>query len=296
MLARQTLRLLVKTRIFDSSSENSKPSSESAPRLFDLTTLQREANKKYKLSAADTLKIAQSLYEHHKVTTYPRTDASALPEDYVEPAKQILADLNGTKYEAFAQRAIRSDWVRPNKRIFDNAKISDHFAIIPTGSLPETVLTGDDKRLFDLVVRRFLGAFHPPAVWERVERVSEVAGESFRTRARFLQEKGWRAVLPAASDEEAGEVTLRPLLPGENEASGVPVALAQAETSAEQTKPPPRITEARLLSLMENAGNQIEDEDLAAVLHEKGIGTPATRAGSAFMITDEGYAALPPGT
>ena len=153
-------------------------------------------------------------------------------------------------------------------RVFDDSGVSDHFAIIPTGSLPETVLTGDDKRVFDLVVRRFLGAFHPPAIWERVERVSEVAGERFRTRARFLQEQGWRAVLPAVADEDAGEVTLRPLAPGESEAAGVPVAMAQAEASAEQTKPPPRITEARLLSLMENAGKQIEDEDLAAVLHD----------------------------
>ena len=143
--------------------------------------------------------------------------------------------------------------------------------------------------MFDLVVRRFLGAFHGPAIWERVERVTTVAGERFRTRARFLQEKGWRAVLPAAAEEEAGEVTLRPLAPGESEAAGVPVAVAQAESSAEQTKPPARITEARLLSLMENAGQQIEDEDLAAVLHDKGIGTPATRADIIENLIAKGY-------
>jgi DNA topoisomerase-3 len=279
------------------ASETRKPSRESAPPLFDLTSLQREGNRRFGWSARRTLSAAQRLYERHKLLTYPRTDSRCLPSDYREAVRETLGTLAaadprpGEGFQDWAAAASRllEGGLENEARVFDDTGVSDHFAIVPTGSLPETVLTGDDKRLFDLVVRRFLGAFHPPAVWERVERVTEVAGESFRTRARFLQEKGWRSVLPATSDEDAGEVTLRPLLPGESEASGVPVALAQAEATAEQTKPPPRITEARLLSLMENAGQQIEDEDLAAVLHEKGIGTPATRADIIENLIAKGY-------
>ena len=167
--------------------------------------------------------------------------------------------------------------------------MSDHFAIIPTGQLPPAPLTGDDKRLFDLVVRRFLGAFYPPALWERVERVTDVSGEHFRTRSRFLKEVGWRAVLPPVNEEDANGV-LRPLEPGQSEASGVAVRNTDAEIVAEETKPVPRITEARLLSLMENAGKTIEDEDLAAALHEKGLGTPATRADIIENLIAKSYA------
>ena len=279
------------------AGETRKPSKESAPPLFDLTSLQREGNRRFGWSARRTLSAAQRLYERHKLLTYPRTDSRCLPNDYRPIVSETLAAFAGADaragegFEDWASAASRllGAGLENEARVFDDAGVSDHFAIIPTGTLPETALTGDDKRVFDLVVRRFLGAFHGPAIWERVERISEVAGERFRTRARFLQEKGWRAVLPALADEDAGEVTLRPLAAGESEAAGVPVAVAQAETSAEQTKPPPRITEARLLSLMENAGKQIEDEDLAAVLHEKGIGTPATRADIIENLIAKGY-------
>src|SRR5690606_13420338 len=148
----------------------------------------------------------------------------------------------------------------------------DHFAIIPTGVLSSS-LKGDDEKLFDLVMRRFLGAFYPPAVWENVERESKVAGHVFVTRGRTLKELGWRAVL------DAGENQQKEGLPaGGGSDAGVQVAVVDPRTEADETKPPPRITEARLLSLMEHAGRQIEDEDLAAALHEKGLGTPATRA------------------
>jgi DNA topoisomerase-3 len=278
------------------AEESRKPSKESAPPLFDLTSLQREGNRRFGWSARRTLSAAQRLYERHKLLTYPRTDSRCLPSDYRDTVRQTLATFAGARklaHEGFADwagaasRLLRSG-LENEARVFDDAGVSDHFAIIPTGTLPDEVLTGDDKRVFDLVVRRFLGAFHGPAVWERVERISRVAGESFRTRARFLREKGWRAVLPAVA-EEADEANLPPLVAGQTEASGVRVALTQVETLAEQTKPPPRITEARLLSLMENAGRQIEDEELAAVLHEKGIGTPATRADIIENLIAKGY-------
>jgi len=278
-----------------SASETRKPSRESAPPLFDLTSLQREGNRRFGWSARRTLSAAQRCYERHKLLTYPRTDSRCLPSDYRPTVGRVLEALEGATdhgdgfddYAAAAGR-LRSAGLRNEERVFDNRGVSDHFAIIPTGKLPGEPLTGDDRRLFDLVVRRFLGAFHGPAVWERVERVTEVSGESFRTRARFLKEPGWRSVLPA-SGEEDGERELPALAPGRDEASGVRVANRGAELEAEETKPPPRISEGRLLSLMENAGSQIEDEDIAAALHEKGIGTPATRADIIENLIAKGY-------
>jgi DNA topoisomerase-3 len=278
------------------ASETRRPSREGAPPLFDLTSLQREANRRFGWSARRTLSAAQRCYERHKLLTYPRTDSRCLPSDYRAAVGRALATLSGAAgagegfadYAAAARR-LQVGGLRNQERVFDDRGVSDHFAIIPTGKLPGEPLAGDDRRLFDLVVRRFLGAFHEPALWERVERVTEVAGERFRTRARFLKEPGWRAVLPPSGDEER-ERELPPLAPGRDEASGVRVANRGVELEAEETKPPPRISEARLLSLMENAGSQIEDEDLAAALHEKGIGTPATRADIIENLIAKGYA------
>jgi DNA topoisomerase-3 len=278
------------------ASEKRRPSRESAPPLFDLTSLQREANRRFGWSARRALSAAQRCYERHKVLTYPRTDSRCLPTDYRGIVDEALATFAGAarhpgegfvEYAASAAR-LQRDGLQNQGRVFDDSGVSDHFAIIPTGTLPREPLTGDDRRLFDLVVRRFLGAFHPPAEWERVERVTQVEGERFRTRARFLKQPGWRAVLPPAS-EENGEGALPPLVPGESSAEGVAVQTLEAAKEAEETKPPPRVTEARLLSLMENAGKQIEDEDLAAALHEKGIGTPATRADIIENLIAKGY-------
>jgi DNA topoisomerase-3 len=265
--------------------ETRKPSKESAPPLFDLTSLQREGNRRFGWSARRALSAAQRLYERHKVLTYPRTDSRCLPEDYRSVVDDVFAAFAGAAghdeegfpdYAVSAER-LQRDGLQNDKRIFNDAGVSDHFAIVPTGNLPEQPLTGDDRRLFDLVVRRFLGAFHPPALWERVERLVVVEGESFRARARVLQELGWRAVLPPVTEESATQ-ELAALVAGQSETRGVAVTAGQVEVEAEKTKAAPRITEARLLSLMENAGKQIEDEDFAAALHEKGLGTPATRA------------------
>ncbi len=277
--------------------ETRKPSRESAPPLFDLTSLQREANRRFGWSARRALSAAQRCYERHKILTYPRTDSRCLPNDYRETVNEVLstfASSGSHPEEGFAQYAenaahLQQAGLQNEKRVFDDSGVSDHFAIIPTGTLPEEPLTGDDKRLYDLVVRRFLGAFFPAAVWERVDRVTTAAGESFRTRARHLKEQGWRAVLPPASDEER-DTELRPLVEGSHEAEGVGVRNLRVESEADETKPPPRITEARLLSLMENAGKQVEDEDHAAALHEKGIGTPATRADVIENLIAKGYA------
>ncbi len=280
------------------AEETRKPSRESAPPLFDLTSLQREGNRRFGWSARRTLSAAQRCYEGHKLLTYPRTDSRCLPTDYRATVDGLIetfaasGDYSGgglafADYAAAAQR-LRENGLQNTGRAFDDAGVSDHFAIIPTGNLPTGDLSGDDRRLYDLVLRRFLGTFHPAAVWERVERITRVGDASFRTRARSLQEPGWRAVLPQ-TDEGEGVAQLAPLRPGQDEVSGVSVDNREAELEAEETKPPPRITEARLLSLMENAGKQIEDEDLAAALHEKGIGTPATRAEVIENLIAKGY-------
>ncbi|MBW2316964.1 MAG: DNA topoisomerase III, partial [Deltaproteobacteria bacterium] len=264
--------------------ETRKPSKESAPPLFDLTSLQREGNRRFGWSARRTLSAAQRCYEGHKLLTYPRTDSRCLPSDYRETVDGILtsfaegkgdAQLPLSDYAAAASH-LREHGIENEKRTFDDKGISDHFAIIPTGTLPTGELSGDDRRLYDLVTRRFLAAFHPAAQWERVERTTEVAGESFRSRARVLRVPGWRSIQPAGSDDEMD--SLPALISGEAEASGVAVANQEVTSNEEETKPPARITEARLLGLMESAGKQIEDEEHAAALREKGIGTPATRA------------------
>jgi DNA topoisomerase-3 len=288
------------------AEETRKPSRESAPPLFDLTSLQREAIRKFGWTARRTLSAAQRCYEQHKLLTYPRTDSRCLPNDYRDTVRGVLQSLadGGRRGDAalgemrgpvreygVAAARLLERGLENEARTFDDSKVSDHFAIVPTGKLPGPALSGDDKRLFDLVMRRFLATFHPPAVWERVERTTTVAGQRFRSRARTLMEPGWRAVLEGGATEDAGDdvAALPPLRPGAAEASGVGVQTTGVETIAEQTKPPARITEARLLSLMENAGKDLEDEELAAAMHERGLGTPATRAEIIENLIAKGY-------
>ncbi len=278
------------------AEETRKPSREAAPPLFNLTSLQREGNRRFGWSARRTLSAAQRCYERHKILTYPRTDSRCLPDDYRSIVDDTIgsfangAGQEGAEFSEYAAAAaqLKKVGLVNTERTFDDARVSDHFAVIPTGTMPEAPLTGDDKRLFDLVVRRFLGNFFPPAVWERVERVTEVEGEKFRSRARALKETGWRTVLPPASEESEATV-LQPLASGESAASGVAVNTVSTESESDETRPPARITEARLLSLMENAGKLVEDEDHAAAIDEKGIGTPATRADVIENLIAKGY-------
>jgi DNA topoisomerase III len=272
------------------ASETRKPSKEAAPLLFDLTSLQREANRRFGWSARRTLNAAQRCYEVHKTLTYPRTDTRALPNDYVQVVEEVIGSLADDPRFTAASKFLQDNGLQNTGRIFDDEKVTDHFAIVPTGVVPDRPLEGDDGRLFDLVVRRFLGAFHPPAVWSRVERVTMVDGEHFRSRARTLQEPGWRAVL-GETEEDEGEGALPPLVPGQDEADNVSVGPERFEIESDETKPPPRITEGRLLGLMENAGEQVEDEEAALALKDKGIGTPATRADIIENLIRKGYVA-----
>ncbi len=255
------------------AAEEAKPTSQLSPLLYDLTSLQREANGRFGFSAKTTLALAQALYERHKILTYPRTDARALPEDYLGTVKKTLDAFTGQKASRYARHAaqiLRKGWVKPNKRIFDNNKISDHFAIIPTIQQSRH-LSEAEAKLYDLVVKRFLAVFFPAAEYLVTTRITRVEGEAFKTEGRVLTEAGWLEVY--GKETETGESAS--LVPIEN---GEKVHTREVEVRAIQTKPPARFTEATLLSAMEGAGKLVEDEELREAMSEKGLGTPATRA------------------
>ncbi len=268
-------------------TEESKPSTSIAPALFDLTSLQREANGRFGFSAKNTLGLAQALYEKHKVLTYPRTDSKHLPEDYLGTVKQTLESLGEiNNYYPFAAQILNNSWVKPNKRIFDNKKISDHFAIIPTGQLPKS-LSEPEQKLYDLVVRRFLAVFFPAAEYLVTTRFTEVSGHQFKTTGKILTNPGWLAVYgkeavdPNAQDGESG--TLVAVAPNEK------VKTEKVEANGLVTKPPARYSEATLLSAMEGAGKLVDDEDLRDAMAGKGLGTPATRAAIIEGLLNEKY-------
>ena len=281
------------------ASDESKPTSSSPGALYDLTSLQREANSRFGFSARTTLSIAQALYEKHKVLTYPRTDSRALPEDYLDTVKATMAMLGESPttrpYAPHATQVLRAGWVRPNKRIFNNAKISDHFAIIPTTQAPKA-LSEIETKLYDMVTRRFLAVFFPPAEFLVTTRVTRVEGEPFRSEGRVMVNAGWMAVY--GREAESGETPSLPALVSGQVATAageVPLAVQATvktdaiEVEAHVTKPPARFSEATLLSAMEGAGKLIEDEDLREAMSEKGLGTPATRAAVIEGLIQEEY-------
>ncbi|ABM97176.1 DNA topoisomerase 3 [Methylibium petroleiphilum] len=251
--------------------EESKPSLSHPPKLYDLTSLQREANKRFGLSAKRTLDIAQALYEKHKVTTYPRTNSSALPEDYVPKAIGTMRDFAGTPFEKHATKALDQGWVRPDKRIFNNAKITDHFAIIPTGKKPEG-LSAEEAKVYEMVAKRFIAAFYPPAEYRATTRITTVASELFKSTGRVLIHQGWLEVYGASLDDDDKTPALTEFVPGEA------VKTDKIELKTLKTKPPVRFTEATLLGAMENAGKLVDEDDLRDAMKECGLGTPATRA------------------
>jgi DNA topoisomerase III len=261
-------------------SEESKPTTQASPLLFDLTSLQREANGKFGYSAKTTLSIAQSLYERHKALTYPRTDSRALPEDYVPVVRdtfEMLAKSPMKHLAPHAATALKGNYIKPSKRIFDNAKVSDHFAIIPTLQAP-TGLSEAEQKLYDLVVRRFMAVFFPSAEYQVTTRISLCEGHSFKTEGKVLVKPGWLAIYGKEAQDETKEgddksgATLVPVQPGEK------VLTETVNAKGLQTRPPARYSEATLLGAMEGAGKAIEDEELRAAMHEKGLGTPATRS------------------
>jgi DNA topoisomerase III len=275
--------------------EESKPSTQQSPALFDLTSLQREANGRFGFSAKTTLSLAQALYEKHKVLTYPRTDSKALPEDYVATVKQTLDMLEEVPpYGQFSVQILNNDWVRPNnKRIFDNTKVSDHFAIIPTLQAPKA-LSEAEQKIYDLVVKRFLAVFFPAAEFRVTTRITKVESHSFKTEGRVLVSAGWLAIYgretaesKASQGKDADDApssgTLVAVEPNEK------VATQSIDAISLATRPPARFNEATLLSAMEGAGKLVDDEDLREAMGTKGLGTPATRAQVIEGLINENY-------
>jgi DNA topoisomerase III len=256
-----------------------KEQSERAPLLYDLTSLQRDANRRYGFSARRTLQAAQSLYEAKKAITYPRTSSRYLSGDMVPQLKPTAATLQPVgEYRAAAEYVLGLDQL-PLQRVVNDAKVDDHHAIIPTDIDHDMdALTPDERRVFDLVARRFLAVFHPPARYARTTVITNVEEERFRTRGKVTLEAGWRAVYGVEPDQErqsedeteGGEI---PVLQ-----EGQTVRCIAAEIEEKMTRPPPRYTEATLLSAMETAGKLIDEEELREAMKESGLGTPATRA------------------
>jgi DNA topoisomerase III len=263
-------------------TEVSKPTTQAPPLLYDLTSLQREANSRFGLSATQTLQIAQALYERHKMLTYPRTDARALPEDYPDTVKKTLAVMGDGDYANFADTILDNGWVKPNKRVFNNAKISDHFAIIPTTQKPKK-LKEIEQKLYDMVVRRFLSVFYPSAEFEITTRITRVEEEAFKTDGKVLVKPGWLAVYGKGGKGDADILTAVK--------QDETVQTKEIEVQDQRTKPPARYTEATLLSAMEGAGKLVSDDELRAAMAEKGLGTPATRASIMENLLREKYLA-----
>jgi DNA topoisomerase-3 len=261
-------------------TEEKKPATQLSPLLYDLTTLQKEANGRLGLSAKRTLQIAQRLYEHHKVLTYPRTDSRALPEDYIDTVKQVLKNLKGSHLGAFASKILAEGWVKPTKRIFNNAKVSDHFAITPTLESPDK-LDEFERKVYDMVAKRFLSVFYPAAEFEVTTRITRVEEEPFKTEGKILIFPGWLEIYGREEQDEQAA-----LVPVEEHET---VKTEEIEVKDLQTRPPARFTEATLLSAMEGAGKLIEDEELREAMAAKGLGTPATRAATIEGLLAEEY-------
>ncbi|HWU98297.1 MAG TPA: DNA topoisomerase III [Oxalicibacterium sp.] len=267
-------------------TEESKPTTSMAPGLFDLTSLQREANARFGFSAKNTLGLAQALYEKHKVLTYPRTDSRHLPEDYLPTVLETLEVVaENNNYHQFAKQIVKNNWVKPNKRIFDNTKISDHFAIIPTTQAPKN-LSEPEQKLYDLVTRRFMAIFFPAAEFQVTTRFTEVSGHQFKTEGKVLTNPGWLAVYGKEVIDEKDPENSGTLVPV---AKGEKVQTESIVGNALVTKPPARYSEATLLSAMEGAGKLIDDGELRDAMAGKGLGTPATRAAIIEGLLTEKY-------
>ncbi len=262
-------------------TDEAKPSSQLSPMLFDLTSLQREANSRFGFSAKVTLSIAQELYERHKALTYPRTDSKHLPEDYQETIRTTIEALSQEEHVgSFAKEILKNKWIKPNKRIFDNSKISDHFAIIPTPQPPQG-LNEVQQKIYDLVLRRFLSVFYPAAEYLVTTRITKVQSHHFKTEGKILVKPGWLAIFGKDEQQESANL---PLVQ-----AGEKPPVSSVDPLALVTRPPARYSEATLLSAMEGAGKLIEDDELRDAMAQKGLGTPATRAAVIERLIAEKY-------
>jgi len=264
---------------------------ERAPLLYDLTSLQRDANTRYGFSARRTLSAAQRLYEEHKALTYPRTNSRFLPGDMVGELKPTVALVGSQREYSRAAAYVTGLDVLPLGRVVNDAKVTDHHAIIPTKAEHRVdKMSDDDRRIYDMVVRRFLAVFHPDAVFENTRLETTVAEHVFRTRGRVLVVPGWRGVYgeglsdaASADEDDGGDQQLPKLEQGED------VRTLEVDALEKVTKPPRRYSDASLLGAMETAGKLVEDDELREAMKDSGIGTPATRAAIIERLIDVGY-------
>ena len=265
---------------------------ERAPLLYDLTSLQRDANSRFGFSARRTLGAAQRLYEEHKALTYPRTSSRYLPSDMIPEIKPIAAIVGEQREYAAGAAYVTGLDMLPLGRVVNNEKVTDHHAIIPTNAPhPVDKLSDDDRRIYDLVVRRFLAVFHPEAVFENTRVETEVAGHVFRTRGKVMLVPGWRGVYgeevdaePREGEEDEGREQRLPRLE-----QGEAVETRDVRSEEKVTRPPRRYSEGSLLAAMETAGRLVDDEELREAMKDSGIGTPATRAAIIERLLAVGY-------
>lgn len=261
---------------------------EQPPQLFDLTSLQRTANQKYGFTAERTLQLAQSLYEKHKVLTYPRTDSRYLSGDIVPTLRRRLLAASA-QFPHF--RALIPAQIRPTKRVVNATKVTDHHAILPTEQPVSAALRPDEQKIYELVSKQTLAALLEPAEWATTTIVTAIMDEMFKTNGRVLVKPGWKAVFQvnrdtrttASADEDETETTLPAVTKGDS------VQVADIQVVEKETKPPAHFTEASLLSAMERAGREVDDEVLAEALKARGLGTPATRAAVLEKLKRDGY-------
>lgn len=269
-------------------TKESKLSTKRAPALYDLTSLQREANSRFGFSAKTTLALAQALYERHKVLTYPRTDSRHLPEDYLGTVQEILTALTGVDSPILndlipcARTILEHNWDKLSDRIFDDKKVSDHFAIIPTPQIPGN-LSELEEKIYCLVLRRFLAVFFPAAEYSTTKFLTQVKRHSFYTESKILLSPGWMTVYGKQPDTEGSSYLET------SHATGEAIHVKEIQPVNLSTKPPPRYNEATLLSAMEGASELIGDKKLRKAMKERGLGTPATRASIIEGLIHEGY-------
>ncbi len=259
----------IKHHLFEIVSSTKKNANESPPALFDLTSLQVECNKKLNFSADDTLKHLQKLYES-KLVTYPRVDTTYLPESMYTKIKSILANMK--PYEKFTQTLLNNP-IKKSKKVFDDKKITDHHAIIPTGVLPQSNMYLPEKQIYDIIARRFIAAFYPDCIINNTVVIGEVDGNEFNANGKLILEEGWRILYPKKETDakEEGEQLMPLFIKGEK-GEHFP------DLQEKQTQPPKMHTEASLLRAMETAGKQVDDPELRELMKENGIGRPSTRA------------------
>ncbi|MCL2386652.1 MAG: DNA topoisomerase III [Defluviitaleaceae bacterium] len=263
------------------------------PQLFDLTELQRECNRKLGFSAKKTLEVAQSLYEKHKLITYPRTDSRYLSEDIAPKLRKTIESVATPDYQPFTDYLLSLPKLPTSSRIINNAKVTDHHAIIPTGKKPSASLSPDEAAVYDRILRNFLAVFHPAHVYDVTTVITKVEDESFRSKGRVEKSAGWTAIYAHESPKSKSKTKKDPAeieekLPAIKKDD--PVSVQNVEVQHKKTQPPKPHTEATLLSAMEHAGRLVEDETLKEALKSSGLGTPATRAAIIEKLISSGYA------